>query len=127
MTILLLAFAGALGAACRFGCGYLASFFFEKGSPWGIAIINIIGCLLFGLISGYFENRQHWSPEFKTILLTGFVGSFTTFSTYLFEIQTLISQKMFFQACFSFIIQNVAGFLALILGISAASFLSSLK
>ena len=58
--------------------------------PLGTMAVNLLGCLLFGFVWGYLEGRVGLSPQTRTIVLTGFMGAFTTFSTYAFETVTLV-------------------------------------
>ncbi|MDD4836856.1 MAG: fluoride efflux transporter CrcB [Dethiosulfovibrio sp.] len=83
--------AGALGALSRY-C--LSSFIQGKESglfPWGTMTVNVAGCLLFGFIWALANERHFISGQTAFIVLTGFVGSFTTFSTMSFEAFHLIS------------------------------------
>lgn len=112
--------AGGLGALSRFGLSTFFSGVFGKGAPWGTAIINVVGCFCFGLIASLFASRSHWDAETKTIILTGFFGAFTTFSTYMFEIHALVKEGAFGRAFGDFLLQNALGFGAVALGISLA-------
>ncbi len=62
---------------------------FQRGplaeSPWGTLVVNALGCFLFGLIRTATQERCVISPETRAIILIGFLGSFTTFSSFLFE------------------------------------------
>lgn len=108
--------AGGLGTLSRFGLATLLGRVFEKGSPWGTATINVVGCLAFGLIAALFAARESWSVETKTVVLTGFFGAFTTFSTYMFELHSLSKNGDFFRAIGGFVLQNGCGFVAVAFG-----------
>ena len=60
------------------------------GFPWGTLTVNVLGCFLFGLIWTLTQQRFMIGVETRTILLVGFLGSFTTFSTFLFETDQMI-------------------------------------
>ena len=76
-SILLVALGGAVGSVCR----YLVSRMMETSFPWGTFTVNILGSLLIGLLVGL-VNKGMVSPEMKLLLITGFCGGFTTFSTF---------------------------------------------
>ena len=76
-NIILVALGGALGSVCR----YLLSGINTISFPWGTFVVNILGSLLIGLLIGM-VSRGSISPEMKLLLVTGFCGGFTTFSTF---------------------------------------------
>ena len=75
-NLLLVALGGAIGAVLR----YLI-YSFNTSFPWGTFIVNILGSLLIGFLVG-FVSKGVLSPEMKLLLVTGFCGGFTTFSTF---------------------------------------------
>jgi CrcB protein len=85
-----LALAGACGALARYGLAGL----FQRGGladfPWGTLVVNALGCFLFGLLWILTQQRFAISPETRTIILVGFLGSFTTFSSFLFETNQML-------------------------------------
>ena len=114
---LLLFLAGGCGTLSRFGLSRLFSFWTGTGTPWGTSIINIVGCLCFGIIAEMFNAREHWSPETRTIILTGFFGAFTTFSTYMYELHSLYEKGSLPLALAGFTVQNIIGFAAVLIGV----------
>ena len=76
-NVLLVAFGGALGSVCR----YLLSGWNVESFPFGTFVVNIVGSLLIGFLVGW-VNRGVLVPEMKLLLVTGFCGGFTTFSTF---------------------------------------------
>ena len=76
-SILLVALGGALGSVCR----YLTARMIVASFPWGTLTVNVIGSLLIGLLIGL-TTKGIVSPEMKLLLVTGFCGGFTTFSTF---------------------------------------------
>lgn len=76
-NILLVAIGGAFGSVCR----YLVSRMVESSFPWGTFTVNILGSLLIGLLVGL-VTKGVLSPDMKLLLVTGFCGGFTTFSTF---------------------------------------------
>lgn len=91
-TISLVAIGGATGSVLR----YLLSVLISKQGlinfPWATFITNFLGCLLVGLLTGIFAKHTVDS-SLKWLLITGFCGGFTTFSTFSFEIITLFKNN----------------------------------
>ncbi len=85
MTWLLLALAGAVGTLCRVGIGKLIGPPAEGAFPYATLVVNLSGCLFFGLVWALAEERGVLSAETRLILLAGFAGAFTTFSTLAFD------------------------------------------
>lgn len=108
--------AGGCGALSRYALSSYLAEFFGKGTPWGTAIVNILGCFCFGGIAALFAVRTNWDPQYKTVVLTGFFGAFTTFSTYAFELNALLRAGEFSRAFCDFALQNAGGLAAAALG-----------
>ncbi len=84
--------------------------------PWDTSLANVLGCFLFGLIWTISEKRALIPKPLGLVLLTGFVGSFTTFSTYVFEAEVLLHQGQWLVLVLKILGQNLLGFAALGLG-----------
>lgn len=113
----MLALAGALGAISRFALSGLVFRIYGGVFPAGTFVVNVLGCFVFGLIWPFAEERLLISGEMRTILLVGFVGSFTTFSTLVFESQDLLRDSEWLLAALNLGGQVVLGIAALILGL----------
>lgn len=111
--------AGALGTLARFALGGLVQRFGGAGFPWATLTVNILGSFLFGVIWSLAEDRLLISGETRFIVLTGFMGAFTTFSTYMFETNTLLNDAEWGLAALNLIGNNAVGLLVLVLGLSA--------
>jgi len=115
--LLLLALAGTAGTLARY---YLSGAVQRLGGfefPFGTWSVNIFGCFLFGLIWALAQERFLMSSETMAIILTGFMGAFTTFSTYVFESAQMIQDAQWSRAALNLLGQNVSGFIALYGGI----------
>ena len=75
-----------------------------SGFAWGTASVNVLGCLLFGIVWSMAEEGTTMSGETRAIILTGFMGAFTTFSTFIFESGEMIRDAQWLMA-----LGNVAG------------------
>ena len=84
--IFFVGFGGLLGAICRYKLGGVILHQSENWRfPLGTFVINMLGCLVLGLIMGVLERRQVLEPQLSLFLITGFLGSFTTFSAFSYE------------------------------------------
>lgn len=72
---------GGLGAILRYLLsGWVQTWSKSIGFPYGTLAVNLIGCLLIGLLSGLVESRGLFSPEVRLFVIVGLLGGFTTFS-----------------------------------------------
>jgi len=79
--VVFVALGGACGALARYGAGRLVARFVESPFPWGTWTVNLIGCLLIGMTVPLFGELSE-ADRTRVFLVVGFLGSFTTFSTY---------------------------------------------
>ncbi len=114
--ILLLALAGACGTLARYWLSGAVHEVLGRDFPWGTAVVNLTGCLLFGLVWVLADERQLLRAEFRVVILVGFMGAFTTFSSFIFETGELLRGTQWAYAALNLIGQNVLGFAAFYLG-----------
>jgi CrcB protein len=107
--LLLIAVAGGLGALARYGLSGVVLRATGAGFPYGTLVVNILGCFLFGLVWALAAERMAIGPEARTILLVGFLGSFTTFSTFIFESHWLLADARWVWAVANLVAMNVVG------------------
>lgn len=81
--------AGGLGAVSRVGLSTLVIRWFPSQPFWGTLSVNVSGCFLFGLVWGASQGRWQGAPEIPFLLMAGFLGAFTTFSSYIYDSQRL--------------------------------------
>jgi len=116
--ILSIILAGGLGTICRYGLSGLVHKMFGSMFPLGTMVVNIIGSVSFGLVWGLSVSRLAVSPALRAALLIGFMGAFTTFSTYMFETSALLRNSQWIYAGANVLVQNLVGIAALVLGIA---------
>jgi CrcB protein len=112
-----LAAAGAVGTVARVLLSTWVQRVVRVDLPLGTAAVNVLGCFLFGLAFASFEGRLAHLSGYRLIVLAGFMGGFTTFSSYMFETERLLDQGRVFWAVVNVGAQNVLGMLALWLGL----------
>lgn len=111
-----LSLAGALGTLTRYGLGGFVQRLHETSFPWGTLFVNLLGCFLFGFFWSLAEERFLISSETRLIVLVGFMGAFTTFSSYIFEASQMLRGSEWLLAAINFTTQNFLGFLSLFIG-----------
>lgn len=88
-------FGGAgVGALLRWWLGLLLNPVFPT-MPMGTVAANLLGGLLVGLSGAFFTHHAGLPPEWRLLIITGFLGGLTTFSTFSLEVVTLIARQEF--------------------------------
>jgi len=116
--IVSIAVGGALGAVAR----YLTNIsplgvVFDK-FPFPTFVINVTGSFLIGVFMILFADRFSSNDNLRTAIVVGFIGAFTTFSTFEMEIFGLVKEKQLFTAFLYLSLSVVVGFLGVIAGVS---------
>jgi fluoride exporter len=115
IPILLVAAGGALGAVARYVVSLAFAQRFGAQWPWGTLFINVSGCVLISLFVGAGSGRIAES-NLRYLLPIGFVGAYTTFSTYEFETLRLFEVGRAASALAYVAASNLLGFGAVLLG-----------
>ena len=98
MIWLWVAAGGALGALSRF---YISAWVYAhagRAFPWGTLSVNLLGSFLMGFLTLYLLNRFPESVQWRTMILTGFLGALTTFSTFSIETLDLLQKQAYIAA-----------------------------
>ena len=90
--IILVGIGSGIGGVCRYLISLCMSHS-QGGFPWGTFVVNIVGCLLIGILWGATSRFQHLAPALSLLLMVGFCGGFTTFSTFSKEGLTLLQSN----------------------------------
>jgi fluoride exporter len=114
----LLSLAGAVGTLARYGLSNLVQRFSPSEFPWGTLAVNALGCLAFGVVWSLAEERMLISGATRIVLLVGFMGAFTTFSTFAFETGQLLDDSQWLTAAASLLAQNVLGVALVLVGMA---------
>ena len=122
-NILVIALGGALGALSRYGLGVWISNKWNQGFPLHTFLINVSGAFLLGFLNILFIERLSISPLWRLGIGVGFLGAFTTFSTFGFEVISLLEGGSFFTAGLYTLLSIVVGFTGVALGVGLARIL----
>lgn len=114
--LLSVAIGGAAGALARYGTVLAYQRFALSTFPLAILTVNVLGSLLFGLIWAYAEDRNWISENMRLLVLTGFLGSFTTFSTFAFDEVMFIRSGSWAIFVANLLISNAAALMAMFVG-----------
>lgn len=111
MEILYLALAGAAGALARWSFSGWLLRLTGPSFPFGTLGENLIGCFLIGALMQVAEQTALLSAELRTVIAVGFIGTFTTFSTFEYETFRLVRRGELWTAGLNLFVNVMAGFL----------------
>lgn len=113
---LVVALGGAIGSMLRFwGAGYVSG---RLGTrfPYGTFVINITASFLIGLIMTVLSERTHLSPSWRYLLVVGFLGGYSTFSSFEYESFSVFRDGEFLIAAMNIALSVGVGFVAVWIG-----------
>jgi len=117
-----LAAAGACGAVARYALAGIVQRATPVDFPLGTLAVNVLGCFLFGVI-WTLGDRLLISGETRFLILTGFMGAFTTFSTFAFETSGMLDDSQWWLAVGNLAAHNGLGVVSVILGMATGRLL----
>lgn len=115
---------GFLGAIARFWLGGYIYGRMGTRMPYGTFVINISGSFAIGLIMTLLTERTHLSPNWRYLIPIGFIGAYTTFSTFEYESFTAVRDGAWMIGLGNVIVSVIAGFVAIWLGVISGRALS---
>ena len=116
-NLILVAVGGAFGSSLRYIIHWIVSKKTTTLFPMQTFIVNVLGCLLIGLLIGYISKHQSENETLKLLLITGFCGGFTTFSAFGLENVNLIQNQNYQMALIYTSLSLILGILAVGTGI----------
>jgi len=117
-NVILVGLGGALGAISRYGVGCFFRAYVEHPFPYATLVVNVSGCLAIGVL--YTAIRAHFPPPFLSLLVIigiGFLGAYTTFSTYGFETIELMRNAKMSLALINIALNNILCLAAVVCGV----------
>lgn len=97
IRVLLVAVGGALGSVSRYGLSTASARITER-FPLGTLMANVIGCLIIGVLGYFVVERPALDPRQRVLLMTGFLGGLTTFSSFGYETMSYVHQSDYARA-----------------------------
>jgi CrcB protein len=120
MNLLLIAIGGAAGSLARYGTAVLFAGPPDRTAfPWGTFAANLIGCLLVGYVNGLLLEKVI-RPEMRFLLTIGFIGGFTTFSTFGYETARSSATETTLARRRTWSLSNIAGIALVFVGLALA-------
>ena len=119
----MLAIGGALGAIARYQVAALVQARVPVGFPYGTFVVNVTGCLVMGFVTPLLTDRLVVHPNLRYLIPIGFIGAYTTFSTFELETFRAVSEGAWPIAAANVIGSCAAGYAALWAGFVAARLL----
>lgn len=114
-----IALGGAVGAILRYLVGVTAAQRYGARFPFGTLIINITACFIIGLVLEYLGRHTGLSAAWRYLIPIGFIGAYSTFSTFEFEAWATISRGAYWSGLLYVGVSLIGGFLAVALGVGA--------
>ena len=108
--------AGSLGTLARYGISIFFNKYVVVNFPVGVFVANMLGSFLFGLIWALSEDKGIINSNMRLIILVGFMGSFTTFSTFAFDNTIYVTQLDWAKFVLNVLANNVVGIFLIYLG-----------
>lgn len=106
MYSLAVALGGALGAVSRYWLIGAVSAASNHRFPWGTLVVNVLGSLLIGMMYVLISERMALSEQWRAVLIVGYLGAFTTFSTFSLD-ALLLAQEGFLLQALAYIVSSV--------------------
>lgn len=119
-----IAIGGALGAIARFWVGTEVASRMGTRFPFGTLVINITACFIIGASLEFFNHHADLDPSWRFLIPVGFVGAYSTFSTFEWETFSSLSHGAFWIAILYVAVSLVSGLVAVALGVAAAKAVS---
>lgn len=107
---------GFLGAISRYAVAYWIGQKWGKMFPLGTFVVNVSGCFMIGLLMTLFTEKYMVNPQWRLFLTVGFLGAYTTFSTFEYETGGLLKDGEWMIAGMNVVFSVIAGFIALRIG-----------
>ncbi|MFZ0037260.1 MAG: fluoride efflux transporter CrcB [Candidatus Acidiferrales bacterium] len=114
---LMVGLGGALGSMLRFWAGGVISNRLGIRFPYGTFVINCTGSFLIGFIVTLLAERTHWSPNWRYLIPIGFIGGYTTFSTFELETFRSFQDGEMLVASLNILLSVIVGFFSVWLGV----------
>jgi CrcB protein len=116
----MIAIGGAAGAIARYQLAAMVQARIPAGFPLGTFVVNVTGCLVMGVAATLLAERLVVHPNWRYLIPIGFIGAYTTFSTFEYETFRAITEGSWLIGIGNIVASVVAGYIALWIGVVAA-------
>jgi len=117
MQLLIVGAGGFVGSVLRFALGgAIQRAIPMAGFPFGILVVNVLGCGAIGMLSGFAESRDFVTAELRLFVVVGLLGGFTTYSTFANDGVAMLRDQAFGEALATVALHVIGGFAAVWLG-----------
>ena len=116
MRIVLLLLFGGLGTLARYGLDGFIQYRVGAKFPTGILVINLLGCLILGIIGEFGLRHAALPPDWRIALTTGLMGGFTTFSTFSWDAVHMLEDGQWTRGLFYICASVLGGLVAMVAG-----------
>jgi len=116
----MVALGGALGALARYQLATFVQARVPAGFPWGTFVVNISGCLVMGIAATVLASRLVVHPNWRYLIPIGFIGAYTTFSTFEMETFLAVTEGAWMVGALNVAGSVIAGYAALWIGVTLA-------
>ena len=129
LTYLWIAVGSALGGMSRYACSRYIATWFGETFPWGTITVNVVGSLIIGFFATLTgpDGRVMVAPDFRTFVMVGFCGGYTTFSSFSLQTLELIRNRDFAEAWGNILLSVSLCMLGVALGFVAANLLNGMR
>jgi len=117
---LVVAAGGAAGAVARYGVTLFVATFWKRDFPLATLLINVSGSFILGFFATMAAERAAIDPMWRLLIATGFIGAYTTFSTFEYETERLAASGALGWGIVNILTSVIAGFIAVRLGVILA-------
>ncbi len=116
----MIAIGGAAGALARYQLAAVVQARVPAGFPWGTFVVNVTGCLVMGIAATLLAERLVVHPNWRYLIPIGFIGAYTTFSTFEFETFRAVTEGAWLIGAVNIVASVLAGYVALWAGVVLA-------
>ena len=117
INIMYIAVGGAVGAVMRYLVSTGIHSVLGRGFPYGTLTVNVLGSFMMGFLFIYLIERSSLGPEWRALIMIGFLGAFTTFSTFSIETLNLIESGAMARAFANILVSVITCIMATWLGV----------